>query len=305
MTDKERQKRFQAERREQLRRGVRIQSQTYSEILLYLDQARKRILATLADQPSEFAAWRLTSLQAEVRRTLELFERGTIASLSTGLDRSFQAGAELVTEPLKAGGIDVTEVLPSLDPRLLIALKSFQTDKIRDISTTTVNRINTEIGQAAIGVQNPFEAAQKVSEHMNAPKARALTIVRTELGTAYSEAAQQRKEQAVAAGVTGLHKQWRRAGKRHPRITHDLADGQIVDVDKPFLVGGVEIMKPRDPSIDLKDRINCGCTSLPHMKHWRVSVPERRPYTAEELARSPTARQIEEILAATPNGVSK
>ena len=300
MTEKERRKRFLAERREQLRRGVKIQSETYSEILLYLDQARKRILGELADQPSEFASWRLTALQDEIRRTIGLFERGTIASLLTGLDRSFQAGSDLVTAPIAAGGIEIAGLLPALDPRLLIALKSFQTDRIRDISTTVVNRINTEIGQAALGVQNPFDAAQKVAGHLNAPKARALTIVRTELGTAYAEAGQQRMTQAKAAGVAGLQKQWRRSGKLHPRITHDLADGQIVDVDEPFLVGGVKIMKPRDPELDPKDRINCGCSSLPHMAHWRVSTPGRKPFTAEEIATSPSARRMEEILAATP-----
>ncbi|WP_322994045.1 ADP-ribosyltransferase [Castellaniella sp.] len=184
--------------------------------------------------------------------------------------------------------------MPALDPRLLVALKSFQTDRIRDISTTTVNRINMEIGQVALGVQDVFAAARKVEDLIDAPRSRALSIVRTELGTAYSEAGQQRMEQAVQLGVKGLQKQWRRSGKIHPRVTHDLADGQIVDVDKPFLVGGIEIPKPRDPSIPIGERVNCGCQSLPYMRHWRVSTPGPKPYTAEELARSPSARQADE-----------
>ncbi|MBS7539753.1 ADP-ribosyltransferase [Ancylobacter lacus] len=305
MDDRERERRFRRERRAQLARSVLIQSETYNEIVHYLTIARNRVLAALAGTPTQFETWRLGQLQVEVRRALEAFERGATDVLMTGIDRSWAAGSDLVTAPLAAGGIDIGGRLPALDLRLLTALKSFQTDRIRDISTTTVNKVNQEIGQAAIGVQSPFAAAQKVGELIDAPAARARTIVRTELGTAYSEAGQQRMEQAVKLGVTGLQKQWRRSGKLHPRITHELADGQIVDVDKPFRVGGIDIMKPRDPALDPKDRINCGCSSLPFMRHWRVSTPGAKPYSAEELARSQVARVAEEVRAApTPTPVS-
>lgn len=300
MDDREKEKQFRAERRAQLRRSVLIQTDTFEEIKRWLEEARTRIMATLAGTPSEFETWRLGQLQGEVRRSMELFERGAGTALTHGLDLSWSAGGELVTEPLRVAGVDLSAVMPALDPRLLVALKSFQTDRIRDISTTTVNRINIEIGQVALGVQDVFAAARKVEDLMDAPRARALSIVRTELGTAYSEAGQQRMEHAVMLGVKGLQKQWRRSGKIHPRVTHDLADGQIVDVDKPFLVGGIEIPKPRDPSIPIGERMNCGCQSLPYMKHWRVSTPGPKPYTAEELARSPSARQADEARSPQP-----
>ncbi|MGH6755107.1 MAG: phage minor head protein, partial [Bradyrhizobium sp.] len=276
---------------------AQIQARTFAQVQAYLREAEARIKLALASAPTDFASWRLTLLQAEIRRTMATFESGALASILRGLDLSWQAGSDLVTAPLAVAGVDITARLGALDPRLLVALRSFQTDRIRDISTTAVNRVNTELGQAALGVQTPFEAASKVAEILKAPEDRARMIVRTELGTAYSEAGQQRMEQAVAVGVSGLQKQWRRSGKLHPRLTHELADGQIVDVDKPFLVGGVEIMKPRDPALHPKERINCGCASLPWMKHWRVKTPGAQPYTAEELARSRSARQAEEVRA--------
>ncbi|WP_164738366.1 ADP-ribosyltransferase [Aquabacter cavernae] len=300
MDDKEREKRFRRERRAQLGRMVLIQTQTMQEILHYLRLARDEILGRLAGTPTEFETWRLQQLQGEVRRVLETFERGTLDALTTGLDRSWEAGGDLVMKPLAAGGIDLAGQIPALDVRLLTALKSFQTDRIRDISTTTINRVNQEIGQAALGVQAPFEAAKKVSAIMDTPAARARMIVVTELGTAYSEAGQQRMEQAKTLGVAGLQKQWRRSGKLHPRVSHAVADGQIVDVDKPFMVGGIPIPKPRDPSIPVGERVYCGCSSLPHMKHWRVSTPGAKPFTAQELAASPEARQAERIRAPAP-----
>lgn len=299
--ERERRRRFLAERRRQVQAGVRIQRDTFEEIRNQLRIAERRIRAALAGTPSEYQSWRLDGVRAEIRRAMASWETDTWTILSLGLDKSWQAGSDLVTEPLRAGGIDLTGRLQALDIRVLDALKALQTDRIRDISTTATNQVNTELTQAALGVQTPFEAASKVSSILQAPEKRARMIVRTELGTVYSEAGQQRMEQAVAIGVGGLQKIWRRSGKLHPRLTHDLADGQIVDVDKPFMVGGIPIPKPRDPSIPPKERINCGCASLPHMAHWRLSTPGVRGYSASELATSQTARQVEEIRAAPPS----
>ena len=84
---------------------------------------------------------------------------------------------------------------------------------------------------------------------------------------AFSVATQERQTQAAEI-LPGLKKQWRRSGKVHSRTAHDLADGQIVDVDKPFMVGGVPLMYPRDPKAPAKETINCGCVSDFHI--WSI-----------------------------------
>lgn len=295
MTDRERRKRFNAERKAQLARAAAIQAETHRAILGYLEEAATQIAAELAASPSDFARWRLEALRVQVRTAAETWSRSATDVLTSGLDRSWSAGSDLIVEPLAAAGIRIAGLLPALDPRILTAIKAFQVDKIREISASVIARVNTELTQAIIGVQSPWQAAEKVSTIMEAPGSRTLQIVRTELGTVYSEAGQQRMEQAVKAGVAGLQKLWRASGKLHPRITHELADGQIVDVDKPFIVGGVEIPKPRDPSIPPGERINCGCSSLPHMSHWRVSTPGTRVYSAEEVAASPIKGEVDRI----------
>jgi hypothetical protein len=82
--------------------------------------------------------------------------------------------------------------------------------------------------------------------------------------------------------VPGLQKQWRRSGKLKPRLEHDLIDGQVRDVDKPFTVtpfgqAPVQLMFPRDPKAPAKQTINCGCDSLPYMASWTVKTPGRQP----------------------------
>lgn len=75
----------------------------------------------------------------------------------------------------------------------------------------------------------------------------------------------------TAQYLPGLHKQWRRSGKVHSRLQHDLADGQIRPVDEPFLVGGYALMYPRDLRAPAKHTINSGCDSLPWMEHWDLN----------------------------------
>ncbi|MFC7455521.1 hypothetical protein ACFQPI_20940, partial [Insolitispirillum peregrinum] len=122
----------------------------------------------------------------------------------------------------------------------------------------------------------------------------------TELGRAFSAAAQGRMTQATKS-LPGLKKKWRRSGKIQSRHTHDLADGQVVDVDKPFVIGGEEMMYPRDPAASASNTVNCGCMVIPHMEHWRTSFPAEKPFTTAELARSPEKRDIQEIRNRAPS----
>jgi hypothetical protein len=46
------------------------------------------------------------------------------------------------------------------------------------------------------------------------------------------------------------------------RPTHRAADGQRVPLDQPFIVGGVEMDRPGDPSAPINEVANCRCTLL-------------------------------------------
>lgn len=120
---------------------------------------------------------------------------------------------------------------------------------------------------------------------------RAMTIIRTELGRVHSLAGQQRKAQAAEV-LPGLKKQWRRSGKLRSRRGHDLADGQICAVDEPFIVNGVALMFPRDPTGPAKETVNCGCTSLPFMDSWEVMQPGRQSFGDREMAADPFKRDL-------------
>ena len=215
-------------------------------------------------------------------------------AVADGASRAWQAGQELVDAPIDAGlslggpRVRVSAILPSPDVRQLRAMRTFLTDRLAGpVTTQMTGRVNAQIGLIMVGAQTPAEAADQVGRILESTRRRARTIIRTELGRAYSTAGQERMG-AAKKHLPGLKKQWRRSGKFHSRIEHDAADGQVQDVDEPFRVGGVDLMYPRDPAGPPRETINCGCQSLPYMGSWAADDvmrdPGRRPFTDEERA---------------------
>ena len=57
-----------------------------------------------------------------------------------------------------------------------------------------------------------------------------------------------------------VKKRWIATNDSRTRDTHAELDGQIVDVDEPFVVDGMEIMEPGDPHADPSLVYNCRCS---------------------------------------------
>jgi hypothetical protein len=98
--------------------------------------------------------------------------------------------------------------------------------------------------QAAKGEEGPFS--------MN----RAVTISRT-LTTA---AANGGKLEGWKQSGFVKKKRWRAANNKRTRKDHREANGQTVDIDKPFRVGGEKLMYPGDPAGSAKQIVKCRCT---------------------------------------------
>jgi Phage Mu protein F like protein len=296
--DSDRNKRFRAERKRQSRRLTRIQRDTAAEVRRLLKLADQRIRAQLGvmPPPTEWQAFHLPKLQDAIRKAMADMETRAASRLQQAAGASWSAGVDSVDKPIAAGlqSARFTGLMPEIDTRQLMAMRNFMTDRIKDISTTVANRINAEMGLVAIGGQTPSQAAGTIGRLIAGGRDRANTIIRTELGRAYAAAGQQRMAQAQAL-LPGLKKQWRRSGKIHSRPAHDIADGQVRDVDEPFLVNGAELMFPRDPAAPASETINCGCDSLPFMESWEVREPGRKPFTNEELAKSPSKRLLRDL----------
>ncbi|MEJ1353099.1 MAG: hypothetical protein RPU13_07555 [Candidatus Sedimenticola sp. (ex Thyasira tokunagai)] len=278
MNGKERSKAFNKARREQLKTAVRLRKDTHAEIVRLLNQAEAQIKETLNNAPTDYEKWYLPQLQQQVSNALKGIEAETVQQVSHGVSQSWQMGLDLVDKPIAAGGVQLAAMLPQVNTQQLMAMRAFSTDKIKDVSVSLINKINSELGLVTIGAQPVGNAVSNIQRLFDKQgRSRALTIVRTNLGQAFSVATQKRQRQASEV-LPGLQKQWRRSGKVHSRLEHDTIDGDIVPVDESFTLGnGVTLLHPRDPKAPAAEVINCGCESLPWMEHWEVKHPGKKP----------------------------
>ncbi|GAB0058056.1 hypothetical protein SIID45300_02396 [Candidatus Magnetaquicoccaceae bacterium FCR-1] len=303
-----------------------IYANTFGEVERLLDATSDEIQKELDKQPSDWKTWHLQRLKQEVRRSLDWFGERSGAVAASGARDGWEAGVQSVDDPIAVARgepihdsplplrqtapqmpsssppasvqvplvsspphhITVGVQLPALDNHQLVAIEGFLTHKMKDVSADMVKAINRELGLVVTGLQNQSDAATAIEKLLKVGgRRRALTVVRTEIGRAFSMAAQRRMEEKVAAGMTGLKKKWRRSGKIHSRQAHDLADGQVVAVHESFMVGGQPIRYPRDPNAPPAQTINCGCTAIAHMDHWEMLHPGDKPFTEEEIQRNP------------------
>ena len=86
-------------------------------------------------------------------------------------------------------------------------------------------------------------------------KSRRQTIARTEVISANNKAS---LEAAKQAGMTT--KAWLAALDERTREWHAAADGQTVNMDDQFTVGGELMDAPGDPNASAENLINCRCT---------------------------------------------
>lgn len=296
MTEREKQRALERAQRERLRAQVALIRNAQSEIDRLLKLAQARVRGILLEQPSDYEQWQLPQIEREISRALQGWRGQAATSATSALERAWEGGRGLVDGPLEAAGFRIAGVAPLITQNQLQALKSFLTDRLRDVTVEAINRINAQLGLVVIGAQSPFDATRAIAGILgDRSLRRATTIVRTELGRAFSVAGQARMDQA--AKVVALDKVWRRSGKPHQRIGHAIADGQRVAHDAPFEIIAktgemVRLMFPRDPKAPPGETINCGCVAIPKVRGWRSTTPDRVPFSERELDANPELKKI-------------
>ncbi len=103
--------------------------------------------------------------------------------------------------------------------------------------------------------------AKRMKDITNKTLSESIRIARTETTRVENSAKQDVGEQGKKLGFK-MKKQWISTSDGRTRPEHADADGQIVDIDKPFIVGGEELMYPGDESGSAWNTINCRCTTI-------------------------------------------
>ena len=103
----------------------------------------------------------------------------------------------------------------------------------------------------------------------------AIRAARTAVTGAQNGGRQESYSAAAKMGIE-LEKQWLATLDGRTRHDHAAADGQSAAEDKPFKVGGYELMYPGDPSGPAHEIYNCRCTTIAKVKGVDMSDAKRR-----------------------------
>ena len=118
------------------------------------------------------------------------------------------------------------------------------------------------------------KSSERIKKALEKNMNNALRITRTETTRAMNEANQRAMEKAVK--IIPIQKRWDAVLDGKTRRAHRRADGQVVDVDKPFIVDGEKLMYPGDPNGSPENVINCRCVSTEIIKGYDSPQQYRR-----------------------------
>ncbi len=141
-----------------------------------------------------------------------------------------------------------------------IALRYIASEAVRrrivQVAETTRSQIIAGVARGfadGLGQQGVAKAITDLIPTLS--RARANLIARTETHGAANAGA------LGAARETGLRmmREWISSDDDSTRPDHAAANGQVVGMDEPFIVGGVALMYPGDPDGPADQTINCRC----------------------------------------------
>lgn len=272
MNDTEKRRAFNKELTAQRRRLSRIRQEAIDGLTTTLQAALVRIRGVIGNSPSDFQSFLLPQLETQISEILLSVGNNSAEIVKQSLLDSWETGIQIIDAPLRQAGLAVSVLLPAIDTRQLLNMQTFGTGKIQSVSADIAAKINTQLGLTVLGAQSVDDSLTVITHLLDeTDRERALRIVRTEMGRAYSSATQQRFGQASRV-LPGLKKQWRKSGKIQARPSHLAANNQIRDVDDHFSIGGVPMLHPHDPAAPAAEVINCGCTALPYMESWDIAT---------------------------------
>ena len=129
--------------------------------------------------------------------------------------------------------------------------------RITSISNTVRDQIINQISAGQESGEGIAVIAKTIRERVPIiSRFRSEVIARTEIHNASNYGID---EAAKATGLQ-LRKEWVAAGDARTRSDHRSADGQVVDMDQPFVVGGERLMYPGDRRGSAEQTINCRCS---------------------------------------------
>ena len=151
-------------------------------------------------------------------------------------------------------------VVSSILKEQVTPFKKLSIDSLKDVNAIR-RRLTRELTVGIMQGENISKLARRIKDVAGVSKASSIRIARTETTRVENSAHQDIGEHGKKLGFK-MKKRWIGTSDDRTRPEHNAADGQEVDIDKPFVVGGEELMYPGDESGSAWNTINCRCTTI-------------------------------------------
>jgi hypothetical protein len=131
-----------------------------------------------------------------------------------------------------------------------------------DVSQEVFDSIKAELDKGIDKGESLRKIERRITDKFGEmAEGRAKTVASTEVAAAYGFA---RNKALIESGAT--RKQWLTSRLPNVRPAHRAAEGQVVPANKPFRVGGEDLMYPSDQNGSPGNTVNCHCISIPVME---------------------------------------
>ena len=267
------------------------QAKEYFDEFAERDEKQRKKVESGELSKEEYKQWRLTQMGRGERldhMARQMAERATKANevavayvndMTPGiysLNRNHEAyeieklGHEMVGADFSLYNESAVRRLVVEDPDLLPQRKI---DAKADLDWNR-RQFNDEILSGIMQGENLKQITDRVAPYVDGNRKSAVRAARTAITGAQNGGRQYAYQEAAKLGIA-VRKRWIATKDGHTREAHGLADGQVVDYDKPFVVGGFKMMFPGDPSAPGHLVWNCRCTTRAQEKDGIEAEPRK------------------------------
>jgi hypothetical protein len=258
---------FAAKTQQLIAQSKNLSIDARKKVLEMLDATRKEIVSRLAElDPASFNATQLKVLKQQIDGLFDKFQANAIDAVDGFEAQEFKLGSETIGAPLVSIGLE-SSAMGQISTHALTIAQGYTADLITGLSKDAAAKVNAAIQRSFLGGQQITDVISQIGKALSGDQGftgifspigkRAVTATTNEILRVHSMAAQARLEDAVDRHPD-LQKSWRHlAIAMVPRPGHLYADGQVRNVDEPFVVDGEALMYPRDPNGSPENTINC------------------------------------------------
>ena len=235
------------------------------------------------------------------KEALNIINGGRIQVIATNLNWTAYSLEKAAGVNFGFGLYDSSAVTRLLrdDPDLLPAKKlNVSKDKLWNKGS-----INRQISQGIIQGEGLDKIAKRLRTVTDMNKNSSLTNARTMMTGAQNAGRQERYQEAKKKGIQ-LKKEWLATLDGHTRATHAALDGQAVETDQPFKIGGFSIMYPGDRNAPPAMVYGCRCTTVAKLEKYPDRYSQRydnvtgkpiKDMTYKEWEKSKSQPKLEEL----------